>query len=105
MELNIFWSPFAHDELEGIYKYYRRKAGVIFSKRIVKEIYNEALILKKQPELGQIEELLKNRKEEFRYLVHKNYKLIYWVNIEKNQVEIIDIFDTRQNPPKLKRTK
>jgi plasmid stabilization system protein ParE len=105
MELNIFWTQFAEDELEGIYKYYRRKAGVVISKRIVKEIYNEALILKKQPELGQIEELLKNRKEEFRYLVHKNYKLIYWVNIEKNQVEITDVFDTRQNPPKIKRTK
>ena len=105
MELNIFWTQFAQDELEEIYKYYRRKAGVVVSKRIVKEIHNEAHILKKQPELGQIEELLKNRKEEFRYLVHKNYKLIYWVNIEKNQVEIIDVFDTRQNPPKIKRTK
>jgi plasmid stabilization system protein ParE len=105
MELKIFWTQFAQDELEGIYKYYRKKAGVIISKKIVKEIYNEALILKKQSELGQIEELLKNRKEEFRYLVHKNYKLIYWVNIEKSQVEITDIFDTRQNPPKIKRTK
>jgi hypothetical protein len=71
----------------------------------VKEIYNAAFILKKHPEIGQIEELLKNRKEEFRYLIHKNCKLIYWININKNQIEIIDVFDTRQNPPKIKRTK
>jgi plasmid stabilization system protein ParE len=105
MELNIFWTQFAQDELEEIYKYYRRKAGVTISKKIVKGIYNEALILEKQPKLGQIEELLKNRKEEFRYLIHKNYKLIYWINSKENQVEITDVFDTRQNPPKIKRTK
>lgn len=105
MELNIFWTQFAQDELERIYKYYRIKAGVLISKRIVKEIYNEALVLKKQPELGQIEELLEKRKEEFRYLIHENYKLIYWVNTKENQVEITDVFDTRQNPPKIKRTK
>ncbi|WP_299015804.1 type II toxin-antitoxin system RelE/ParE family toxin [uncultured Polaribacter sp.] len=105
MELNIFWTKFAQDELKEIYKYFKRKAGIKVSKKIVKEIYNAALILEKQPELGQIEELLKKRKEGFRYLVHKNYKLIYWINFEKNQVEITDVFDTRQNPPIIKRTK
>jgi plasmid stabilization system protein ParE len=104
MELNIFWTEFAQNELAEIYKYYRKKAGIEISKKLVKGIYNEALNLKKQPEIGQIEELLKNRKEEFRYLIHENYKLIYWINIKENQVEINDVFDTRQNPPKIKRT-
>jgi len=34
------------------------------------------------------EELLKNRLEEFRYLVYKNYKIIYWVNTIKNRVDV-----------------
>ena len=105
MELDIFWTEFAKNELEIIYKYYREKAGIVISKKLVKGIYNETLTLKNQPEIGQIEELLKNRKEEFRYLIYKNYKLIYWINSKENQIEISDVFDTRQSPPKIKRTK
>jgi len=49
--------------------------------------------------------LLKDRKQTFRYLVYKNYKIIYWVNQVKNHIEITDVFDERQNPTKVKRTK
>ena len=30
---------------------------------------------------------------------------IYWINTNKNRIEITDVFDTRQNPIKIKRTK
>lgn len=70
---------------------------------MVNEIINETLILKYQPQVGQIEELLKSKKEEFRYLVYKNYKIIYWINYKKHQIEIIDVFDIRQNPVKIER--
>ena len=40
-----------------------------------------------------------------RYLVYKNYKVIYWINEKENRIEINDVFDTRQNPTKIKRTK
>ena len=45
--------------------------------------------------------LLKERIQNFRYLIFKNYKIIYWFNKEKNWIEIVDVFDTRQNPPKI----
>jgi hypothetical protein len=77
----------------------------MLQKKIVDGIYNETLKLKTQPEIGQIEELLESRSQNFRYLVFKNYKIIYWINNDKNWVEINDIFDTRQNPPKISRTK
>jgi plasmid stabilization system protein ParE len=63
------------------------------------------LKLQKQPDIGQIEELLTDRIQNFRYLVHKNYKIIYWINIEQSRIEIVDVFDTRQNPVKVKRVK
>jgi len=44
-------------------------------------------------------------KKEFRYIVFKNYKIIYWINIKKNWIEISDVFDTRQNPIKMKEIK
>tara|TARA_R110002124_G_scaffold287021_3_gene469799 strand:+ start:23792 stop:24109 length:318 start_codon:yes stop_codon:yes gene_type:complete len=104
VELNLFWTDFSQKELEKIYEYYREKAGVRVAKNLVNGIYNEVLKLKIQPRIGQVEEFLKNRKQEFRYLVYKNYKVIYWINEEENRIEINDVFDTRQNPLKIKRT-
>ena len=105
MELKVYWTEFSEKELSKIFKYYNRKANYQVAKKIVDGIYNETLKLSTQPEIGQVEELLKNRKQDFRYLVFKNYKIIYWINKDKNWIEINDVFDTRQNPPKIKRTK
>ncbi|WP_445733745.1 hypothetical protein [Mariniflexile sp.] len=55
--------------------------------------------------IGQEEELLKERKNQYRYLVFKNYKVIYSVDEQNEFIKIADVFDTRQNPPKMKRTK
>ncbi|HET8804460.1 MAG TPA: type II toxin-antitoxin system RelE/ParE family toxin [Aequorivita sp.] len=105
MELKVFWTGFSQQELERIYEYYREKAGTRIAKKLVDGIYNETLKLKQQPEIGQLEELLKSRKEEFRYLIYKNYKIIYWVNYKENRIEINDVFDTRQNPVKIELNK
>ena len=105
MELTLFWTDFSQRELINIYEYYREKAGVRVAKKLVKEIYDETLKLKNQPQIGQEEELLENRKQEFRYLVYKNYKIIYWINSKQNRIEIMDVFETHQQPEKIKRTK
>jgi len=55
--------------------------------------------------MGKIEELLSNKPQEFRYIVSTNYKIIYWFNQDKSRIEIIDVFDTRQNPIKMERNK
>ena len=46
-----------------------------------------------------------DRDQEFRYLLYKNYKIIYWLNIKENRIEINDVFDTLQNPIKIQREK
>ncbi|WP_240665704.1 type II toxin-antitoxin system RelE/ParE family toxin [Lutibacter sp. HS1-25] len=86
-------------------KYYENKASSKIAKKIVKEIINEPKKLIKNPLIGQEEALLKHRKIKYRYLVFKNYKLIYAVDLENGFIQIADVFDTRQNPPKLQRTK
>jgi mRNA-degrading endonuclease RelE of RelBE toxin-antitoxin system len=48
--------------------------------------------------MGVLENLLKDRSQNFRYILSSNYKIIYWINKEKNRIEVIDVFDTRQNP-------
>ncbi len=103
--MKIIWSEFAETQLDEIYKYYEKEAGSRIAKKLVKGIINEPKKLIKKPHIGQEEALLKQRKIKYRYLVFKNYKLIYSVDMENGFIKIADIFDTRQNPPKLKRTK
>lgn len=104
MELNIYWTEFAEREFENIFNYYSEKASSRVARKLTDEIYNETLKLKSQPEIGQIEELLEKRNQKFRYLVYKKYKIIYWLNRRENRIEIIDVFDTRQNPKKIERS-
>ena len=105
MELKIFWTEFAKNELQKIFKYYKENASLRIAKNETRKIVKATLRLKKQPEIGQVEPLLKNRNQEFRYLVHQTYKIIYWVNNNPNQIEIMDVFDTQQHPMKIKRRK
>lgn len=104
MELKIFWTDFSRQELQKIFDYLKENAGLRIAKNEIQKIVKETLQIKNQPEIGQQEELLVSRKKEFRYLVHQNYKIIYWVNRDFGQVEVIDIFDTRQNPTKIQRS-
>jgi plasmid stabilization system protein ParE len=92
MELKIKWTDFSKKELKKIFEYYKENASITVARK-----------LKKQPTIGQEEDLLKSDSREFRYLVYKNYKIIYLVSIENNSIEIFDVFDTRQNPIKIKR--
>lgn len=105
MELEIYWTDFSKKELKNIFYYYREKANVKVAKNLVLGLTKEAAKLKKHPTIGQQEELLDNDIRYFRYIVFKSYKIIYWVNLEKNRIEVFDIFDTRQNPIKIKRGK
>lgn len=104
MGLIIYWTEFAEKELKRIFEYYREVAGLRIAQNLVNGIYSRTLSLKDQPEIGKVEELLQGRKQEFRYLVYKNYKIIYWINRKQNRIEINDVFDTRQNPVKISRS-
>ena len=104
MGLKIYWTDFSKSELHKIFDYYKEIASLKIARKLVFEINEAVLKLQKQPNIGQREELLLDRKEEFRYLVCKNHKVFYCVNNDENRIEIADIFDTRQNPSKINRS-
>lgn len=104
MELKIYWTNFAKNELRKIYKYFKENASLRIAKNEIQKIRIATHRLKKHPELGQVEQLLAVRKLKFRYLIHQRYKIIYWINIDQNQIEIFDVFDTKQNPTKIERS-
>ncbi|SEW31337.1 Plasmid stabilization system protein ParE [Chryseobacterium wanjuense] len=101
MVVKIFWTDFAKEQLRNIFDYYKLKASPRVAKNLVTGIVEKANTLDFQKEIGQKEELLLSRKENFRYLIYKNYKIIYWFNETKNRIEISDVFDVRQNPTKI----
>lgn len=105
MGLKIYWTDLSKIEMKSIYFFLKRGGNKAIAKKITKEITAEIKLLINQPYLGKIEQLLVGSSKEFRSLIHNNYKILYWINLDKNQIEIWDIFDCRQEPLKIKRTK
>ena len=103
MDLVVYWTQFAEDKLDDIYDYYELKAGTQVARKLVIGIIEKTFRLDKNPHIGQKEELLSDRPQDFRYLVFKSYKIIYWINQNKNRIDIVNVFDTRQNPLKMKK--
>jgi plasmid stabilization system protein ParE len=103
MELEVYWTQFAEDKLTDIFEYYKFNAGIKVAQKLVNGIIDESLKLSKNPFIGQKEDLLIERIQEYRYLVFKNYKIIYWVDEINKMVLVSHVFDTRQNPIKINR--
>jgi len=102
---DVVWSNFAEIELDSIFIYYAENVSINLAQKIVSEIINDTIKLGENPEIGQVEPKVSNPNRVFRYIVYKNYKIIYLVDIEFKQVRIFDVFDARQNPIKLDRSK
>ena len=105
MELKVYWTDFAKIELQHIYEFLKTTATIIVAKNTINDITNEVNLLSNHPYLSKIEELLVDRSRVFRVLISMDYKVIYWVSTNKNQIEIWDVFNCKQNPVKIKRTK
>lgn len=104
MELEVYWLELAENKLEDIYSYYLIKASKRVAENLVNGIVDSTIGIEKQPAIGQVETSLKHREQEFRYLLFKNYKIVYWINYDFRRIEIANVFDTRQDPDKINET-
>jgi len=98
--MKIIWTDFAKVQLRNVFDYYAEVASKTVAKNIISGIRNRTILLRTHPNIGTIEELLMESPHKYRYLVENNYKIIY--RIEDSIIYITDIFDTHQNPNKLK---
>lgn len=101
MNLDVYWTVFAENKLDDIFIYYETVTSTSVAKSLVTGIIDETIGLGKNPYIGQKELILDKYTQEFRYLVYKNYKIIYWINSNKKRIEIANVFDTRQYPAKM----
>lgn len=96
----IIWTNFAITELKNIYLYHKIAVSKTLANKLKRNIFKTTNKLTKNPLLCSIEENLISLKQEHRYLIEGNYKIIYRVVIK--EIYIVDVFDCRQNPQKIK---
>lgn len=89
--------------LKEIHNHYRKKASNIIADKIKHNIFLSNRQLINFPKSGTEEQTLKRLNQNHRYLVNRNYKIIY--KPVKEGILITDVFDTRQNPIKLNNPK
>ena len=96
--MEVLWRKKACDELEAIYKNIKKEspqnAVLVFN-----GIYDLATSLSDFPNKFPIEPLINI--EKVRYAVIWSFKIIYAV--EKDSIIILRVFNTKQNPKKLKK--
>ena len=99
--MTVEWYVEAVGDLDKIYNYYvklnPRAAAMLYNK-----ILDDVEILKTQPYVAALEQMLIDFSEEYRSLVIGNYKVLYF--IKNDTVLIVQVFDCRQPPIKFKRT-
>ena len=101
--INVIWTDPSKSYLKEIYIYHKKVASVRVAISIKDKIIQASKSLKTLERRGQLEALLKDRTDEYRYLIVGNYKIIYQPT--PTSIYITDVFDCRQNPVKLtKRT-
>ena len=100
MKLKLIFAPEALEDMENIYRYYADQ-NEVYATELYNQIIEEAEQLQYFPQLAQKEPLLEEYAEEYRSLVVQNdYKIVYFV--ENETVNVVTVFDCRQNPKKLK---
>jgi len=100
----IKWEPEARDDLRSIRNFLiRTGATKTQASSVVKEIRKQVKTL--SPETlemgGKLAEEHLELKQEYRYLLSKQYKIVYRAEGSELAI-IITVFDTRQDPEKLK---
>lgn len=101
--MKVIWTSFALENLKQIFFYYKEAASPEIATKIKRRILQRTKQLSKFPESGTLEPILIDFGKNHRYLVSGNYKIIYY--FDKNFVYVTDIFDTRQDPKRIERTK
>ena len=96
----IVWTKIALVNTRKIHRFYIKTANKEVADKIVRQIFNYVKSLNHSSFIGQSEGLLNFLNKDYRYIVLDHCKIIY--KVEKNIVYITHVFDTRQNPKKLK---
>lgn len=100
--VEVIWNKKANRARIAALVYGKEEFGIRTMNKLNERIEKDAERLALNPHLGSPEPLLADCKREFRSLViHKHYKLVYWIDEPHNKLYIVDLWDTRREPSKL----
>lgn len=97
-DFKVLWTETALKSLDDIFRFIATKSKSAAKKQIYKILSRENQLVN-QPFSGQMQ-VLNNLTSDYRFILEGNHKIIY--HIEDKTVYIDLIFDTRQDPEKLK---
>jgi plasmid stabilization system protein ParE len=91
----------AREEFLRIVSVFAEFAGTRSANLFIKRVNERSETLLRYPEIGHPEMLLSDRQLKYRSIsLNKNYSFIY--HVTKTTIWIVDIWDRRNNPAKLK---
>lgn len=101
--MQIRWTKRALNRLESSVNYCQRHFGEKVATKYYQKVKSHTALLIDNPKLGKIEHLLFSKHTyEYRSLVvHPYFKLIYYINTNKERIVITNFWDVRQEPDKL----
>jgi plasmid stabilization system protein ParE len=102
--IKIIWTKRASNDLEKITKFNKEIFGAEKAFEISRNLIQVPSILKNSTidytKIGQIDDSFIHLKREYRKLITNYYKITF--RISKENIYLIRVFDTRQNPTKNK---
>ena len=101
--MQIKWTKRALNRLESSVNYCQRNFGERVAIKYYQKVKRHTSLLVNNPHLGKIEHTLFSKHTyEYRSLVvHPYFKLIYYINVNKERIVITNLWDVRQEPDKL----
>lgn len=92
----------AEKQLDSFTVFTERNFGNRVATKFYNNIISEIRLLADNPQLGPIEPLLKERTRTYRsLLLHKHFKLIYYISSSKETLYIVALWDIRREPDRL----
>lgn len=98
--MKLLFTQQAVESLEEALNFISTEVSESKLEEIRDEIINKAALLINYPNMGKKEEYLEHLNLGHRALIQGNYKIIY--RVQQNTIFVTDIFDTRQNPKKMR---
>lgn len=95
------WSEPAKEDLNAIWEYYEVLIGFEKAEERIDRFFEKAEGLIQFPEMGAVEHEYTNAFITVRYLLEGHFKIYY--KVEGQVVKILRVFDTRQNPDRLRK--
>ncbi len=96
MSYKIIWAPLALETFENVIEYLNKNWTGKEIKKFVNKTFETIELLKESPYIFRSSE----KENIYEAIIDKNNILIYQIDETKKEIDILSIWDTRQNPKK-----